>query len=121
MVQIVSVQKTFAGLGVVAFAIAAIVEGISADTVLPILALAGGVGVGTYHAIKRPGDAGLYAQIESQGKHIVWLEQCLEVERLAHSKTRGRLGRALDRMAEEGIDYEDKEDGDNHNPSEGKG
>lgn len=85
-------------------------EWMSADAILPIISLFGAVSVGTYYALKAPANAERRGQLDAQADHIEWLDRAIDGERAAHARTRNRLSRALDKLADEGIDYEDKED-----------
>jgi hypothetical protein len=84
----------------VLFAVAAVVESLSADTVLPIIAFFGAVSVGVYHALRAPSNAARLSQIDEADQHIAWLNRTL-------TDTRNRLGRAIAKLSENGIEYED--------------
>lgn len=105
MARFFTVNSFFASLGVVCFAAAAVIESISADSVLPLLTLFGAVAVGAFYAFKAPENARKKSQFDDAEAHIEWLSKTLQ-------KTRDRLSRANARLAKNGILDDDEEDDD---------
>lgn len=105
----------FAGIGVICFAAAAVIESISADTIMPLLTLFGAIAVGTFYALKAPENARKKSQIEDAEQHIAWLNRDLR-------RTRNRLSRAQAKLAHHGIDDDDQDEpGEQTKPTEDKG
>lgn len=100
MSHLITPPRLFASLGVAIFAAAAIAESLSADAVLPLVVMFSAVSVGVYHALRAPGNAAKQSQLDDADKHIAWLNRTL-------TDTRNRLGRAIAKLGENGIEYED--------------
>jgi len=117
--KFLTLNSLFASVGVVCFAAAAVIESISADTIMPLLTLFGAVAVGTFYALKAPENARRKSQFDDATDHIAWLNNTL-------SRTRNTLSRAQARLAEHGIRCVEAEDdeqparGENPRPNEGK-
>jgi hypothetical protein len=105
--HIFSSNRFFAGLGVVCFAAAAIMESFSADTIMPMITFFGAVAVGVYYAMKAPENARKKSQMDDADQHIRWLNRTLR-------KTQNRLSHAHEMLATHGIIVKDDDDDDRH-------
>jgi hypothetical protein len=107
MSRIFSVNNLFAAAGVICFAVAAVIESISADTIIPLLTLFSAVAVGVFYAMKAPENARKKSQIDDADEHIRWLNRTLR-------RTQNKLSHAHEMLATHGIIVKDDDDDDRH-------
>lgn len=98
----ISIKCGLVSIAIIA-SITAILGSITADTVMTMAGVGGGVAAALIWLWRAPRDAQFRAEIRSHTEQIEGWERRLEVEERAHDKTRERLGICQSALVEAGV------------------